>query len=157
MGFDAKKFRAAALSPRTADVPVPDLKPWFDDGDPAVWRVKGLTGQQLARANEAAARNNKIAALFEDIVGGSQKEQVAAVKQALGLGDDTPQDIAKRIYMLVHGSVDPECDEELAVKLFRTFPIEAYEITNTIIKITGQGHIPGKASGSGKAPVSEPV
>lgn len=158
MSFDAKKFRSARFSPRAEDVPVPDLKDYFDGSAPAVWRVQGLTGKQLARANEAAERNNKISALFESIVGGGAKEQAAAVAKALGIaGKETPQDIAKRIYLLVQGSVDPVCDEDLALKLCEAFPIEFYTLTNRITLLTGQGHVPGKAGGSGGAPTSEPA
>ena len=63
--FDSKKFLKTKFTPRTADVPVPDLREFFSDGTPAVWKVRGLTGHELGRAAEAAERNKSVLAIIE--------------------------------------------------------------------------------------------
>jgi len=41
MAFDIKKFTKTKWTPRTEDVPVPDMQAFFQEGEPAVWRVRG--------------------------------------------------------------------------------------------------------------------
>jgi len=157
MTFDAKKFLKTKFTPRTEEVPVPDLQAFFPEGARAVWTVRGLTGQELGRANEAAERNKNVAAILEGLAGGAAKEKAEAVKELLGVGGSTPQDIAKRLEHLVTGSVDPPCTQELAVRLCETFPVEFYLITNRIVHLTGQGQMPGKQPPSGETPKSAPA
>lgn len=157
MPFDAKKFLKTKFTPRTVEVPVPDLAAFFPDGAKPVWKVRGLTGQELGRANEAAERNKNVAALLEGIASGVAKEQTEAVKELLGVGGSTPQDIAKRLEHLAIGSVDPKCPADLAIRLCETFPVEFFQITNRIVQLTGQGQMPGKQPPSGETPKSAPA
>lgn len=149
-GFDSKKFLKTKWAPRMEDVPVPDLSEFFDEGVTPVWKIRGLTGQELGRANEAADRSKSILAAVEAIAGGGDKERAQAVAELLGVAKDTPQDVAKRIQLLVMGSVEPACNPELAVRLCEAFPVEFYQITTAIMKLTGQGQMPGKARPSGE-------
>ena len=71
------------------------------------------------------------------IAGGG--DQAEAVRSALGLTKDTPGEIAKRLEMLVMGSVAPKIELPTAVKLAEAFPIEFLSITNRITELTGQG------------------
>jgi len=151
MAFDVNKFMSARLVPRTESVPVPDLKDFFEGKDKPVWTVRGITGNELGRANEAAARNKNIAAILEGLVSGKNADKVNSVRKLLGTGEgDVPDDIAKRIEMLKIGSVDPVCDLDLALKMCKAFPVEFFQLTNKITNLTGQGHEPGKAPPSGK-------
>jgi hypothetical protein len=150
MPFDSKKFMKQEFERRTESVKVPDLKAWFGDDDP-VWVVKGLTGVELARVNEAGSKNVLSAQLLEMVMAKSDKETVASLKQQMGLGDDTPADVAKRLELLVSGSVKPEVSLELAVKLAETFPIEFATLTNSVMTLTGKGSIAlAKPGTSGK-------
>lgn len=153
-GFDLKKFRNAKFEPRFEDVPVPDLKDFFGEGAEApVWRVRGLTGHELGKVNEAAERNRNVAAILEALLSTSSDDKAEAVKKLVGLDDSVPQDIARRLEMLALGSVDPEADLELAVKLCTHFPIEFFSLTNAITKLTGQGaEIKKKRNSSGATP-----
>jgi hypothetical protein len=63
----------------------------------------------------------------------------------LGIGTDTPPDLVKRLEHLVFGSVAPEIDREIAVRLFAAYPVVAYQLTNKILELTGLGADPGKA------------
>ena len=157
MGFDTKKFLKTKFVPRTETHPVPDMRDYFPEGVEPVWKVRGLTGQELGRAEEAAARNKNIAAILEGLTGDASKDKAEAVKELLGVGGNTPQDIAKRLEHLVLGSVDPFCTSELAVRLCEVFPIEFYQLTNKILMLTGKGQMPGKSVPSGVTAVSEPV
>ena len=155
MAFDKKAFLREKFIPRTDDVPVPELAAYYPGPKDAVWKVRGLTGVELAECNEAADRNKKIGAIVEGIAGGQSKKTTAAIKEMVGASDNTPQDIAKRIAFLVTGSVAPVVDMDLAKKLCQTFPIEFYQITTKIIALTGMGHEPGKPKSSGKAKKSK--
>lgn len=157
MAFDAKKFLRTKWSPRIESVPVPDLQAFFPDGEEAAWRVRGLSGQELGRAAEAAERNRNMAAIIDGLAGGEAREKAQAVRDLLGLGTDTPQDIAKRLEHLVLGSVDPPCPLELAVTLCEAFPVEFYLLTNRIMELTGRGRLPGKQPPSGETARSGPA
>jgi hypothetical protein len=56
----------------------------------------------------------------------------------------TNGEIAKRLEMLVMGSVSPEVTLPVAVKLAEAFPVEFLELTNAITTLTGQGFDMGK-------------
>jgi hypothetical protein len=157
MPFDAKKFTKTKFVHRTEDVPVPDLKEFFPEGEKAVWTVRGLTGQELGRANEAADRNKNIAAILSGLTSGAEKEITDAVKDLVGVGGNTPADISKRLEHLCLGSVEPKCTHDLAVRLCETFPVEFFQITNAIVRLTGQGQLPGKREPSGATGMSAPA
>jgi len=154
--FNTKKFMSTRFEPRTQEVKVPDLREFFEGKKvKAVWKVRGLTGQELGRANEGVERNKNISAILEGIVAAGNKPKVDAMRKLLGISDDTPQDIAKRLYMLEIGSVEPVADMNLCLKICTCFPIEFYELTHTITVLTGKGHVPGKAEPSGKTKKSK--
>lgn len=150
MNFDSKKFLKTKWAPRTEDCPVPDLQMFFPEGVKAVWKVRGLTGQELGRANEAAERNKNVGAILERIAGGDSKDKAKAVLELAGVDVKAPDDIAKRIEIITMGSVDPVCPQDLAVRMCEAFPIEFYQITNMILRLTGQGQLPGKQKASGE-------
>lgn len=157
MSFDVKKFLKAKFTHRIEGVPVPDLAAYFPEGIKPVWKVRGLTGQELGQANEAAARNTTILAILEGIASRMSKEQTQAVKELIGVGGSTPQDVAKRLEQLMIGSVDPVCTQDLAVRLCEVYPVEFWELTNTIVRLTGLGQMPGKQEPSGETPKSAPA
>ena len=149
--FDVKRFMSARFVPREEDVPVPDMREYFGEDEKPVWRVKGLAGQELGLANASAERNRNIEAVLEGIVSAVSAKKAEAVRKLVGDRKDVPDDIAKRLEMFVLGSVAPEADMELALKICRVFPVEFYSITNTISKLTGMGHeTKKKPTSSGK-------
>jgi hypothetical protein len=156
MSFDSKKFLKTKFTARSETVPVPDMKDFFPEGAEAVWKVRGLTGQELGRAAEAAERNKSISAIIEGLTGDASKEKTEALKNLLGIGV-VPQDIAKRLEHLVTGSIDPVCTLDLAVRVCEVFPVEFYQITNKIMLLTGQGQMPGKQPPSGETEKSAPA
>lgn len=153
MAFKAKDFDKAKFSPRTTEVPVPGLNEWFDG--PAVWKVRGLSGNELGRCNELAEKNRKnIADIVKALVANNGGETADAIQGLVSLSDDVPQDVARRIEYLIAGSVDPDCHLDRAVLLNQAFPIEFRIISEEIFKLTGQGHVPGKPIPSGNEQTS---
>lgn len=146
MSFDLERFRGAFLAPRQATVPVPDLSAFFGDEAEPVWVVRGLTGEEIARANESNARHAMIAAAVQTLANSAaaNADTVDALQSLLGYGTDVPEDLAKRFDHLTFGSVQPAIDRALAVKLFAAYPIVAYTLTNKILELTGLGPDVGK-------------
>jgi hypothetical protein len=152
--FKIADFNKCAFSARETRVPVPDLATFFD-GEP-VWVVRGLTGEELARVNEAAETARNLAAIAEGLVSPGERAKISAMRELLGLTDKVPVDLVKRIEMLLLASVAPAVDRPFAVKLADAYPIEFYTLTGEILKLTGQGKQPGKPKGSGATRPSEP-
>lgn len=153
MAFKSKEFVAQRLIPREETVNLPDMATFFD-GDP-VWLVRGLTGQELGKANVAAEKNREIRAILEGLSSKNSKRIADAVHNLVD--PDIPADVAKRISMLQIGSVDPVCTEEMAVKICREFPVEFFTLTTKILELTGKGHTSGESKPFGMIEKSEPV
>lgn len=142
MPFDTALFARSELPPRTAEVAVPALAVFFSEDESPVWRVRGLTATELHKALEAGKRQGAVDSVARAIA--ANADQVATIRRALGLSADTPGDIAKRLEMMVMGSVSPAVDLPLAVKLAAAFPVEFMQVTNEITELTGRGADLGK-------------
>ncbi len=153
MSFDLERFRGAALAPHQAIVPVPDLAHWFNDA-PAEWIVRGLTGEEIARSNEASARHKLVGVAVEALASASAApaQQTEALKELLGYGGSVPEDLAKRLDHLVFCSIQPVIDRDIAVRLFAHYPVVAFTLTNKILELTGLGADVGKAPHSTAIP-----
>ena len=142
MPFDLERFERAKLEPRRKVVAVESLAAFFAEGEAPEWQVRGLTANELHRAMEASRRQGSMEAIVKAMT--TSAEQVATVRKALGLSNDTPGEIAKRLEMLVMGSVSPAIELPVAVKLAEAFPDEFMHLTNEITVLTGQGSDLGK-------------
>lgn len=138
--FDVKRFMSAQFVPREEDVPVPDMAEFFEDGEKPVWKVRGLTGQELFFALEAAERNRKVKAILKGLTSEVLADLSSAVQKVVGDRSEVTNALAKKLEMFAIGSVAPEANIELAVKVCRTHPIEFTTITATIEGLTGKGH-----------------
>jgi len=149
MEFDAKAFMRQQFQPRQESVEVPGLADWFKgNGDePCIFTVRGMTSSELARTHEAVAKVKNFDSVIQAI--SNSKETVKELKAALGVSDDTPADIVKRLEQLVICSVSPKIEIQVAVKLAEAFPIEFYTLTNKIVMLTGMGMDIKKPQGSG--------
>jgi len=136
MTFNADKFERAKFTPREKVVEVPALADFFDGG-PAEWKVRGLSANELYKAMEAKSKISSTESIVKAL--SANGDQVTALRKALGMSLDTPGEIAKRLEMLVVGSVAPVIELPVAVKLAETFPIEFMMLTNEISMLTGQG------------------
>jgi len=156
MGFDLDRFERAKFVPRTREVAVDALAPFFGEGEPAVFVVRSLNSNELNRALEAEKRGVNVDAIIKALASGGS--QVDAVRKALGLGADTPGEIRKRLEMLVLGSVTPAIESHVAAKIAENFAIEFRLLTNAILELTGQGYDLGKpAAASQQTPASSPA
>ena len=139
MPFNTAGFLQANWQHRTQEVAVPELAAWFGDGEPAVFVVRSLTANEVARANAAAQAHRREAALAEALTSGSKSEIVGAVQAALGRGPDLDPDIPRRMEMLVAGCVSPTVDLEFARLLQEHHGVILFNLTNVILSLTGQG------------------
>jgi len=145
MPFDIKKFKKTKFESRKETVPVPSLKDFFDEGEKAEFVVRGLTGEEFARVREAQQKYQNVSGIIEALAGTDQKEKIQAITESLGIGsEDLPEDMVRRMEIIQLGSVEPELDLETAKKIFQTAPVTAYEITNKIQTLSGQGMMPGE-------------
>lgn len=141
MPFNLDGFEAQQFEPRTARVSVPDLAQWFLEGETPEWEVRGLTAAEFYRAMEAFERQRVLvaAADISSEAVGAGAELAASLKRLLGVSKSAPPELAKRLEMLVFGSVEPKITLPLAVKLGENFPIEFALLTNKIVELTGRG------------------
>jgi len=137
--FNVDAFLQEKLVPRTAKVAVPALANWFSVDDAIVWEVRGLCGEEMAKAQEAAIKSKNISAIVEAVASTLKDEKVNAIKDLLGTSDKVPVELAKRMEMLVMGSVSADVDLPLAVKLAQHFPVEFMQISSKILELTGLG------------------
>lgn len=135
--FQSEKFRAAQFEARTESFTLEQLREFFADDTEPKFTVRGLTAAELHRCLEAGTRQNAVESVVKAIA--SQRDQVDSIRKALGLSSDTPGETAKRIEMLVLGSVTPKLDHADVVKLAEVCPIEFIAMTNAITQLTGQG------------------
>lgn len=148
MAFDKDSFMGQEYSTREESVPVPDLKEFFGDDDP-VWKIRGLNASEIAKSREAPRTMAKMNAMVEALSSGTNREQIDAMREHLGINSSVHDDIKGRMIQLCCGSVEPKCNEALAGKLARVAPVTFYKITNRIIELTGLGSLPGKPRPSG--------
>jgi hypothetical protein len=135
--FNADAFVATPLALRTEEVPVPDLAAWFDS--PAVWRVRGLDANELAKVDQAERRNEAADALAEALSSGTAAQITEGVREVLGRTGGIESVYARQIEILVLGSVEPVITHAIAAKLGETFPVVFKILVNAILSLTGQG------------------
>lgn len=143
MPFDITKFDQTQFNERTKDIDVPELKSFFPEGEPAVWKVRGLTGEEIARTREAVERNRVARAEIISAQERGASEAVAmAMKTLLGVAslESVPDDHVRHLNTVVMGSLSPKVKLEHAVKLATTFPIVFTQLHNEIYILTGLGH-----------------
>jgi hypothetical protein len=148
MGFDVEGFQAASFSFREKDIPVPALKKFFGKDEKPVFKIRGLTGEEMFRVRAAVSRAQNIEELVNQIAAGNIKEKVAAAVEAMGLGDGLPDDFVMRLNILKLGSVDPDLDFEDCKKVADKFPTMFSKLTDEIQVLTGKGQL-GESQPSG--------
>lgn len=141
MAFDSQKFLNTEYKDRTEDVPVPELKNFFPGDETPVWTVRGLTAEEIARANDAVSQNADVSAIITALVAKQSKEKAEAVRDMLGMSTAVPADIVKRLSHLGSGSVSPECTQEMAVKLGENHSVTFFKLTNKILELSGKGRL----------------
>ncbi len=160
MDFDAKQFLASRFEARTESVPVPALREWFsglaEDEVPA-FTVRGLTGAELARAEEAATKGRAATTAILDTLRKAQRlEGIDELERALGVDEKVPVQYALKMEHVVTGTVSPPLTLQLAVKLSIVAPVELLMLHLKITELTGKGQVAlKKPEASGTDPTSE--
>ena len=104
-GFNLEKFEAEGFKARESAVPVPELSAFFDDGAEAVWRIRGLTGAEVARVKDSVARAKDLDGLVQKLASANAKDKIGAVLEAFGLGaDGESDDYVRRLTLLELGA-----------------------------------------------------
>lgn len=152
--MDLDKYRSERREARKEKIEVACLAAFFEVGKQPEITVRGLTAAELGRCKESAARQHDKAALAAALIGGDAAAKADALKQ-LAEGPEVPDDINQRQEMLAIACVEPALEHGDAVLLSEDFPIEFYQLTNAINRLTGAGRVLGKPNVSGKGKTSE--
>ena len=106
MAFDIDRFLrdAPLLTAPTKKVRVPELKHWFPEGEEPDWEVRGLAGDELARANDVNSRIEILRDAMEVIASAVRSNRGEALKEIMGLSD-VPNDLARHFDHLMYGLV----------------------------------------------------
>jgi hypothetical protein len=150
MGFDIQKFETADYKFREKRVPVPELKTFFSDDEPAEWVIRSLTGSELAAVRDSVQRAKDMESIIEGLASGTGRDRVQAVKDALGI-DGAPDDHIRRLTMLELGTVSPKVQRKHIVKLSEIAPVLFTSLTTEIMSLTGQGKSLGESIASGES------
>lgn len=148
MAFDFKKFKSANFSFREKEVEVVQMKEFFENGDKPVFKIRGLTGEELFQVRSAVQRAQNIEELVSQLSSGNVKQKVSAALDALGLGNGLPDDYVMRLRILHFGSVEPDLDMEHCKKIADAFPTAFTKLTDEIQILTGAGKL-GESKPSG--------
>jgi hypothetical protein len=149
LSFDLKKFETTNFNYREKEIDVPELKEFFNGKKKPKWKIRGLTGIELAEVRASVNKNKDIEKMVELISSEFSKDKIEAFKEAFGMNDQAPDDWVRRVTILIFGSVDPVVDRPLAVKFGEVFPVTFQTLTDQIQILTGQGKL-GEFTASGQ-------
>lgn len=151
MGFDTQSFQRAAWVHRTQEVPVPELADFFTDGAPAIFKVRGLSADELYKIRSSVSRHRLMEGIAEGLAEGSKSGAARAIKDALGAGPALDPATPRAMETLIAGCVDPPCDLDLARLLMDKHGLVFMKLSDAIMSLTGQGgEVEKKAVPSGK-------
>ena len=155
--MDLNAFRNTELSQRTETIKVPELGAFFAEGEEPAWTVRALSANEIFKADGAKMAQSRASALAEAITSGSRDEIIKEVQAALGQSGDVQPETARRLEMLVCGSVDPVVTIQDSVRLAENFPTVFIKLTNVILTLSGRGaDAKKKPTTSGAIPASKP-
>ncbi len=154
MSFDINRFQQAQLALREKIVPVPELAGFFPESVEPVFRVRALSGEEIFRAADASARDQKIVAAVQAIGAAAQADKFAEAFRDLLGSNDVPEDMRRRIEHLLAGVVDPKLDRQDVLRLIAFYPTVAGKLHAAILELIAEGPDLGKASDSTQTPAS---
>ncbi|VVT02747.1 conserved hypothetical protein [Marinobacter salarius] len=165
--FDLANFRKAKFQERVEDVPLSGLTAagfggYEGDGDeakpvPVVFRVRGLTAEELAKASQEADKSKLLVKTLEKLAG-SEAEKIQGMMEALGISEDSPPDLAKKLAHVEMAVIAPKLKRQDVVRIAEAYPTDFLELSNQIYDLTGQGKVAlVKRKPSGKNQTSKRV
>ena len=141
MPFDTKAFGKTQFQPREAELTLPALAAFFPEGEPPVFRVRGLNAVEIHQAKEDGLSGKLLMEVIGKLAAGSDREKAQAVLDSLGLRQDDPPKLAQMYNHLEIALVEPRLERSAIVKLGVAFPIELQMINNKIMELTGKGAV----------------
>lgn len=159
--MDVKAFRKAKFAERHNDVPMPGLTAGGfgagEDPGEVTFKVRGLTAAELARADQEADTSEVLSKIAERL-SGSNTEKAEALMDGLGLNENTPAILARKLTHVQMGVVSPELKIQDVVKLADAYPTDFLELSNEIYNLTGKGKVAQvKPRPSGSKAISKPA
>lgn len=153
MGFDTQGFQRAPWEHRTQEVPVPELAEFFTDGSPAVFKVRGLSADELYKIRFSVSRHLVIEGIAEGLAEASKSGATRAINEVLSTSQLHPA-TPRAIETLIFGCVDPPCDLDMARLLMSKHGVVFMKLSDTIMTLAGLGgEVAKKAEPSGQSPV----
>jgi hypothetical protein len=152
MAFDLKAFEKTKFESRTADVPVPELKDFFDEEEEAVWTVRNLTASEIAKVEMSGQNVEKMKAILEGITSDKPADIANSIKELAGVSNDLEPEFRKHLTRLELASVNPKITRQIAVKLADVSGSAFYRIIAQIKELSGKGAVMGKLQASTKTP-----
>lgn len=149
-GFDAAKFDRQEFHPRTEDVYLDVMAPFFPEGEEPIFKIKSLSADEVARTNDAIKTAKMAESMIDALATMNKPDMVKSMKAQLGYGDEINSDVQRRIELIIYGTIEPELPRELIVKMAENLPTAFYKLSNRITEITGLGHELGKQPPSGE-------
>ena len=165
--FDLANFRKAKFQERVEDVPLSGLTAsgfagYEGEGEeakalPVVFQVRGLTAEELAKADQEAD-NSKVLLQVAERLAGTESERAKGLLEGLGLGDGTPKALAKKLSHVQMAVLKPSLKIQDVVRIADAYPMDFLELTVRIYNLTGQGKVAHvKRKPSGKNQTSKPA
>tara|TARA_R100000789_G_scaffold73358_3_gene69047 strand:+ start:533 stop:1039 length:507 start_codon:yes stop_codon:yes gene_type:complete len=162
--FDLAAFRKAKFQERAEDIPLSGLTAagfggFEGEGDDAkpvqvVFRVRGLTAEELARADQEADKSKLLVKALEKLAG-SEAEKIQGMLEALGISENSPPALAKKLAHVEMAVIKPKLKRSDVVRIAEAFPTDFLELSNQIYNLTGQGKVAQvKRKPSGKTQTS---
>lgn len=142
--MNLEKFRNTQFKRRTETVPVPALSQLFDEGEKVEFIVQNLTGEEVAIARERVKQNTALVEIVDKLVSSKAGQQIEGIKDALGMGDNTPDDLVYRHAVAEFGIQSPSMNQSDCVRLAQNFPAVFYDLTSKIFTLTGLGNQSGE-------------
>ena len=153
MGFDVKRFMSAKFEDRLGEVKAPQLRTFFGEGEEPVFKVRGLTGEEIAHVRKAMKTAVDQEELVRQLMSQNARSKAGAIMEELGLaGDSVPEEYVRHIELIRRGSVDPDLmnDRDVIVKIGREGATTFWALGDKILSLTGLGRLVlGESNASG--------
>ena len=156
-GFDPLKFESTEFHPRMEEVELPEMAFCFPKGEKALFKIRNLSADEVARTNDAIKTSKMAESLITALTSMNQADMVKSFKAQLGYGEEVNGEVQRRIELILYGCVEPKLPRELVVKMGTVFPTAFYKLSNKITDLTGLGMEMGKPGPSGETQESKPV
>ena len=143
MSFDLKAFSKSKIETRTREVPVPALSDFFGEDEAPIFKVRALEHSEVSKVRECNQRDDLVKSAI-NALSGSDSEKSKAIREILGDVQEVPERTRVRIEAIKIACVEPEIDQQLAVKIAQFFPNVLDNLTEIIFELTDQGGVIAK-------------